>query len=122
MKLCLVVDDSPVVRNIAKCLLNDIGYDVREAENGQQALEICHGDMPDMILLDWQMPLMDGQEFLALFGRTFRSTKPYIVYATTDNDPTDISRAIAAGADDYILKPYDPASFSAKFQELPAAA
>ena len=56
MKLCLVVDDSPVVRNIVKCLLNDLGYDVREAENGQQAFEICQGDMPDMILLDWQCP------------------------------------------------------------------
>ena len=118
MKLCLVIDDSQVVRKIAKCLLNNLGYDVREAENGQQALEICQVSMPDVILLDWHMPLMDGHEFLALFGRTFRSKKPFIVYATTDLDPTDISKAIGAGADDYLLKPYDETSFTAKFRQL----
>lgn len=122
MKLCLVIDDSKVVRKVAGCLLNNFGYDVLEADNGQKALEICNANMPDVILLDWHMPLMDGHEFLAVFGRTVRSKKPHIVYATTDLDPTDISKAIAAGADDYILKPYDQASFNAKFEQLSAVA
>ncbi len=122
MKLCLVIDDSQVMRKIAKCLLNNLGYDVREAETGQQAMEICRATMPDVILLDWHMPLMDGHEFLANFGRTFRDKKPFIVYATTDLEPTDISKAIGAGADDYILKPFDEASFAGKFQQLPGTA
>ena len=122
MKLCLVIDDSKIVRKIAKCLLNNLGYDVQEAENGQQALEQCQAKMPDVILLDWHMPLMDGHEFLALFSRAFSNKKPHIVYATTDLDPTDISKAIGAGADDYILKPYDEASFEAKFGKIPAVA
>ncbi len=122
MKLCLIVDDSSAIRKVAKCLLNSIGYEVQEAENGQLAIEQCQLRMPDAILLDWHMPVMDGQEFLAVFGRTFRGRKPYIVYATTEYDPTDISRSIAAGADDYILKPYDRASLEAKFLRLPQAA
>ncbi|MEM9355743.1 MAG: response regulator [Pseudomonadota bacterium] len=122
MKLCLVVDDSQVVRKVAKCLLNNLGYDVHVAGDGQEALEICQNRMPDVILLDWHMPIMDGHEFLALFGRAFGSKQTHIVYATTDLDPTDISKAISAGANDYILKPYDESSFDAKFGKLPVVA
>ena len=122
MKYCLVVDDSQTIRKVAKMILNSIGYEVAEAENGQQAMDQCQIRMPDAILLDWSMPVMDGQEFLALFSRTFRSRKPYIVYATTEFDPTDISRAIAAGADDFMLKPFDRNSLETKFRLLPQAA
>lgn len=122
MKFCLVVDDSPTIRKVAKLLLNGIGYEVAEAEDGQQAMDQCQIRMPDAILLDWDMPVMDGQEFLSVFTRTFTSRKPFIVYATTEYDPVDISRGIAAGADDFILKPYDRASLEAKFRLLPQAA
>ena len=122
MKYCLVVDDSKTIRKIAKTLLNSIGYEVGEAEDGQQAMDQCQIRMPDAILLDWSMPVMDGQDFLALFSRTFRSRKPFIVYATTEFDPTDISRAIASGADDFLLKPFDRGSLEAKFRLLPHAA
>lgn len=122
MKYCLVVDDSKTIRKVAKTILNSIGYEVAEAEDGQRAMDQCQIRMPDAILLDWSMPVMDGQEFLALFSRTFRSRKPFIVYATTEFDPTDISRAIAAGADDFMLKPFDRHSLEAKFQVLPQAA
>ena len=122
MKYCLVVDDSKTIRKVAKTILTSIGYEVGEAEDGQQAMDQCQIRMPDAILLDWSMPVMDGQEFLALFARTFRSRKPYIVYLTTEFDPTDISRAIAAGADDFMLKPFDRESLQAKFLQLPQAA
>lgn len=122
MKYCLVVDDSQTIRKVAKMILGQIGYEVAEAEDGQQAMDQCQIRMPDAILLDWSMPVMDGQDFLALFSRTFRSRKPFIVYVTTEFDPTDISRAIAAGADDFMLKPFDRASLEAKFQQLPQTA
>ena len=122
MKLCLVVDDSAIIRKVAKCMLNSIGYEVVEAENGQQAMDQCQIRMPDAILLDWHMPVMDGQEFLSLFSRTYRGTKPFIVYATTELDPADISRGTAAGADDFILKPFDRASINEKFETLPRIA
>ena len=123
MKLCLIIDDCPVIRKVAKCLFNGIGYEAIEAESGQQALEQCQLKMPDVILLDWDMPTMAATEFLAALTRNFRTKRPYIVYATTEFDPTDISRVLAAGADDYILKPFDRASISSKFARLePVAA
>ena len=75
MKLCLIVDDSPAIRKVAKCLLNSIGFEVAEAENGQQAIEQCQLRMPNAILLDWHIPVMDGSEFLSVFSRPFRGPK-----------------------------------------------
>lgn len=122
MKQCLMVDDSSVVRKVAKYILNSLGYDVIEAENGREAIEKCQFRLPDAILLDWDMPDMNGQEFLTAYMHTFRSRKPYIVYATTENDPVDIARALSMGASDYILKPFDREGIEAKFAKLPQAA
>ena len=65
MKSCLVVDDSSVIRKVARRILEDLSFTITEAEDGQQALERCQAEMPDAILLDWNMPVMDGLEFLA---------------------------------------------------------
>ncbi len=122
MKLCLVADESQVVRKVAKALLNSIGYEVVEAEDGQSALEQCQSRMPDVILIDWKVPVLEAHDFLSTFTRTCTANKPFIVYMTTDLDPTDIARAIEAGADDYILKPFDRESIEAKFRFPPQAA
>ena len=66
MKSCLIVDDSSVVRKVARRILEDIDYVVDEAEDGQEAFDKCRQEMPDAILLDWQMPVMGGLEFLKL--------------------------------------------------------
>ncbi|MGI9426298.1 MAG: response regulator [Hyphomicrobiaceae bacterium] len=116
MKQCLVVDDSPIIRKVAKCLLTSMGYGVEEAEDGQQALEMCQKQAPDIILLDRDMPVMGAQEFLNVLARTHRGAKPFVLFATTDFDPADISRCIDAGADDYILKPFDRTSLGEKLQ------
>ena len=107
MKLCLVVDDSKVIRKVAKTLLNSIGYEVVEAETGQAAMELCARHMPDAILIDWDLADMSGFDFLVDFKRQFPMAKPHAVYATTENDPIDISRALKAGADDFLIVPFD---------------
>ena len=66
MKSCLIVDDSSVVRKVARRILEDLDYVVDEAEDGQEAFDKCRQEMPDAILLDWQMPVMGGLEFLKL--------------------------------------------------------
>ena len=106
MKTCLVVDDSSVIRKVARRILEDLSFTILEAEDGQQALEKCRETMPDAILLDWNMPVMDGQEFLAQ------------VFCTTENDVGHIARAIRAGANEYIMKPFDREIVEAKFQEV----
>ena len=117
MKYCLVIDDSEVIRKVALQLIKDLALEGRDADNGQDALALCAENMPDVILLDWHMPLLTGNEFLVSLRSQPNGHKPVIFYCTTENDPLDIARALAAGADDYILKPYDRESIKLKFQE-----
>jgi two-component system chemotaxis response regulator CheY len=114
MRQCLVVDDSEIIRKVARHILEGFHIEVAEAQNGQQAVERCVQKMPDVILLDWQMPVMSGLEFLGALRLTIKSERPHIIYCLTENDPAEISRAIIGGADDYLLKPYDRGSLSAK--------
>ena len=76
MKSCLVVDDSSVIRKVARRILEDLSFTITEAEDGQQALERCQAEMPDAILLDWNMPVMDGLEFLAQLRQLQNGEKP----------------------------------------------
>lgn len=123
MKTCLVIDDSPVIRKVARTLLNSIGYQVVEAENGADGIAACTDQMPDAILLDWDLPDMSGFDFLVAFNRDFTSAqRPYIVYATTENDPLDIARAISAGANKYITVPFERESIENCFLRTDVAA
>jgi len=118
MKTCLVVDDSGVVRKIARRILEEMGFQITEAEDGAKALEACKGAMPDGVLLDWNMPVMDGFEFLGHLRRLPGGAAPKVVFCTTENDMDHISRALHAGANEYIMKPFDKDIVAAKFQEV----
>ena len=118
MNSCLVVDDSSVIRKVARRILEDLSFTITEAEDGQQALERCQAEMPDAILLDWNMPVMDGLEFLAQLRQLQNGEKPKVVFCTTENDVGHIARAIRAGANEYIMKPFDREIVEAKFQEV----
>lgn len=107
MKSCLVVDDSSVVRKVARRILEDMDYIVDEAEDGQEAFDKCRKEMPDAILLDWNMPIMTGLEFLKLIRAYDGGSQPRIVYCTTENDIGQIALALKAGASDYMMKPFD---------------
>jgi len=118
MKTCLVVDDSSVVRKIARRILEEIGFHVIEAEDGEQALKACNKSLPEAILLDWNMPVMDGYDFLGRLRRMSGGDQPKVVFCTTENDIDHISRALNAGANEYIMKPFDKDIVAAKFQEV----
>ena len=118
MKKCLIVDDSDVIRKVARRILESMQFEVTEAENGQEALERCHQKMPDAILLDWNMPVMNGIEFLGSLRQKPNGKRPLVFYCTTENDPAEIARALSAGADEYILKPYNRESLRSKFSEV----
>ena len=118
MKTCLVVDDSSVIRKVARRILEDLSFTILEAEDGQQALEKCQETMPDAILLDWNMPVMDGLEFLAQLRKLDGGDTPKVVFCTTENDVGHIARAIRAGANEYIMKPFDKEILVTKFQEI----
>ncbi|WP_375599532.1 PleD family two-component system response regulator [Devosia sp. Naph2] len=122
MRSCLIVDDSSVVRKVARRLLEDLDYIVDEAEDGQEAIEKCRQEMPDAILLDWNMPIMSGLEFLKLLRAYVGGEKPRVIYCTIENDVGAIALALKAGANDYMMKPFDRNVLISKFQDKAAAA
>lgn len=115
---CLVVDDSAVIRKVARRIIEEIGYAVSEAEDGDSALELCAKAMPDFILLDWNMPNKDGYAFLQELRRTEAGRRPKVVFCTTENDVGAIARALRAGADEYIMKPFDRDILTAKLEQV----
>ena len=115
MKSCLIVDDSSVVRKVARRILEDMDYIVEEAEDGQEAFDKCRQEMPDAILLDWSMPILNGLEFLKLLRGYVGGEKPRVVYCTVENDIGAIAMALKAGASDYMMKPFDRSILEAKF-------
>ena len=118
MKTCLVVDDSSVIRKIARRILEEMDFDIIEAEDGEQALEVCKRGLPEAVLLDWNMPVMDGFEFLIELRRLPGGDEPKVVFCTTENGIDHIARALHAGANEYIMKPFDKDIVTAKFQEV----
>ncbi|WP_046904605.1 response regulator [Croceibacterium atlanticum] len=118
---CLIVDDSRVIRKVARRIVAGLGYRVEEAENGQEALAKCKVAMPDLILLDWEMPVMSGLNFVTALNGATAEKRPRILFCTTRTDTLDIHRAIEAGADDYLPKPFDEAGLLAKLKRIGAA-
>ena len=118
MKTCLIVDDSKVVRMVARKILEDLQFDIAEAADGQQALEQCYKSMPDVVLLDWNMPVMSGIEFLRALRKTANGDRPIVVFCTTENDIAHIQAAMEAGANEYIMKPFDSEIIESKFTQV----
>lgn len=118
MKSCLVVDDSKVVRMVARKILEGLNFQIVEAENGKLAMDECTKVMPDAILLDWNMPVMSGIEFLRLLRKMEGGQTPIVVFCTTENDIQHIQEAITAGANEYIMKPFDSEIIESKFSQV----
>jgi two-component system chemotaxis response regulator CheY len=118
MKTCLVVDDSRVVRKVARRIVEDLGFKAREAEDGIIALDECKNDMPEAILLDWNMPKKSGIEFLRDLRAMDGGDKPIVVFCTTENDMSFIQEALEAGANEYIMKPFDSEIIKTKFEQV----
>jgi len=118
VKHCLVVDDSRVIRKVACRILESLQFVTEEAEDGAAALDACRTKMPDVILLDWQMPHMTGIEFLRTLRRQNDGTTPIVVFCTTENDVGHITEALNAGANEYIMKPFDREILEAKFAQV----
>ncbi len=118
MKTCLIVDDSRVVRKVASRILRDLGFECSEAEDGQKAYDACQVSMPDVIILDWNMPVMSGIEFLEKLRQMENGNQPKVVFCTTENDMSHIQRAIQAGANEYIMKPFDSEIIESKLAQI----
>jgi two-component system chemotaxis response regulator CheY len=116
MKNCLIVDDSKVVRKVARHILESLEISVSEACDGREALEHCQREQPDVVLLDWNMPVMTGMEFLQALSATKLPSRPKIIFCTTENGIGHIKAAVEAGADEYVMKPFDRETLESKLQ------
>ena len=115
MQTCLVVDDSRVIRKVARRIIEDMGFEVSEAGDGIEALAWCRSVMPDAILLDWNMPAMNGIDFLRQLRRERGGEQPTVVFCTVENDLDHIRQALDCGAAEYIMKPFDSDILQSKF-------
>lgn len=115
MKTCLVVDDSKMIRRVASRILKELKFKTEEAENGQEAMTHCKTQMPDAILLDWNMPVLDGISFLRSLRAEPGGDRPVIVFCTAERSVEKITEALEAGANEYVMKPFDSDIIESKF-------
>jgi two-component system chemotaxis response regulator CheY len=114
----MVVDDSRVVRQVACRILKDLGFDCSEAEDGEKAFEACREALPELIVIDWNMPVMSGYEFVEKVRRLENGAQPKIIFCTTENDAAMIQKALKAGANEYIMKPFNSDIIRSKLQKV----
>lgn len=120
-RTCLVVDDSRMIRKVARRIAEGLGYHVVEAENGEEAIARCKATMPQLVLTDWDMPVMTGPDFVAALRALPGAAATKVVFCTSKSGVHDIHQGIGAGADDYLLKPFDEATVTAKLRAIGAA-
>ncbi|MET3835287.1 two-component system chemotaxis response regulator CheY [Brevundimonas sp. UYEF29] len=121
-RTCLIVDDSRIIRKVARRIVEGLGYEVDEAADGSEALAYCTGVMPDVLLVDWNMPVMDGITFLRRLRAMPGGKQPKVLFCTIETRPERIAEALAAGADDYVMKPFDGEILQSKLTEVGAIA
>lgn len=117
MKSCLIVDDSRMIRRVAGRILKDLQFTTEEAENGKDALDQCKAKMPDAVLVDWNMPVMNGLDFLKNLRAAPGGSDPIVVFCTAERNIERITEALSAGADEYIMKPFDSDIVASKFYQ-----
>jgi two-component system chemotaxis response regulator CheY len=118
MMHCLIVDDSKTIRKITNGILTEMGFECSEAEDGKAACERCAISMPDLVILDWNMPVMNGLEFLLALRRMQGGERPKVIFCTTENELDYIQKAMEAGADEYIMKPFDKGIIESKLMQI----
>ncbi len=117
-RTCLIVDDSRIIRKVARRIVEGLGFEVDEAADGAEALAFCSGVIPEVILLDWSMPVMDGMTFLRRLRALPGGKAPKVLFCTIETRAERIAEALSAGADDYVMKPFDGEILTSKFAEV----
>ena len=118
MKTCLVVDDSSVIRKVARRILEGLDFEISEAEDGEKALDVCRRKLPEAILLDWNMPNMDGLEMLKRIRADVSLSHLPVLMVTAESKKENIIAAAQAGASGYVVKPFTAATLDEKLTKI----
>ena len=116
MASCIVADGSKIMRMLIAKIMNNFGYDVTEAEDGEDLLEQCALNMPNLIICDWQLPLIDGIDVLLKIRSDKKVKQPVFIFCSYTKDIDIISQALNAGADDFIIRPFDEDIIASKLR------
>ena len=114
----IIVDDNTELRQGLEDHLSQKGFRVSALEDGERISDAINANKPDAILLDWNMPVMNGIDFLRHLRADPGGDRPVVVFCTTENDITAIAQAIESGANEYIMKPFDSEIVQSKFAEV----
>ena len=118
MSMCLIVDDNPDIRHDVGGIMRSFHFECIEAGNGEEAYYFCRAGMPDLIILDWSMPVMSGLDFLKKLRSMTGGKDPKVLFCAGENAVDFIQYGFAAGADGYVLKPFDRDMMEHKLQQL----
>jgi len=117
--LAIVIDDSKAMRLILTRIMQGLSFDVLEAADGREAIErMEQGPLPDVALVDWNMPVMDGLEFVHAVRRHEGWRSVALMMVTTEGEKAQLVRALAAGANEYVVKPFTPDAIAEKLMLL----
>jgi len=115
----LVIDDSRTMRRIVSGVLKGLGFETIEAEHGRAALDLLEaGAQVDLACVDWNMPVMDGLEFVTAVRANREWRDVTLMMVTTESEMGQIVKALAAGAHEYVIKPFTPDAIRDKLQLL----
>jgi two-component system chemotaxis response regulator CheY len=118
MQHCFVVDDSEIIRKFTRLIFESLGFRVSEADGPVAAMERLSLESPDYILVDWRMPGANSIEFISKIRTLPLAQRPHIIYVVTEEEPREIKRAMANGADSFLLKPFNREIIEMKLAEI----
>ena len=118
MKIFMLLDDSPVIRKVASRIISDFGFVVVEAEDGYDALSKAQYNMPDIVLVDWDMPKLSGLEFIEEFQKLPGANEAKVLYSTSEILVPEMTKAKRLGCDGFLMKPFNREIVAAKLQEV----
>lgn len=107
MPKCIIADDSKIMRMLLRKIMENFGFEVSEAEDGEEVLEQCLSERPELIISDWSLPMIDGIDVLYKIRADRKIRQPKFMFCSYVKDAAVIRQALDGGADDFIMRPFD---------------
>lgn len=118
MAKCVIADDSKIIRMLLSKIMTNLHFDVIEAEDGEEVVEMCEFNEPEVVIMDWRLPVLEGIDALYKIRSLKKIKQPKVMFCSSITDISKIREALNGGADDYIMKPFDEEIVISKLEIL----